>query len=132
MLVGRSLGVRRQPRRCARWIDFAALVTALSVSLGAAAKLASSGSSSAGFRASGPDCINIDGKSTDVRVTDDGSTVTITVGLGALDTGMGLRDKHTKERSRSTSSPRPSSRSLEASSSSRPQAPSRRGTPRAS
>ena len=97
MLVGRSLGVRRQPRRCARWIDFAALVTALSVSLGAAAKLASSGSSSAGFRASGPDCINIDGKSTDVRVTDDGSTVTITVGLGALDTGMGLRDKHTKE-----------------------------------
>lgn len=81
----------------ARWFASAALFAALSFSLGAAAKLASSGSSTAGFRASGPGGINIDGKSTDVRVADDGSTVTITVGLGALDTGIGLRDKHTKE-----------------------------------
>jgi polyisoprenoid-binding protein YceI len=81
----------------ARWIASAALFAALSVSLGAAAKLASTGASTAGFRASGPGGINIDGKSTDVRVADDGSTVTITVGLGALDTGMSLRDKHTRE-----------------------------------
>jgi polyisoprenoid-binding protein YceI len=81
----------------AHWIASGALFAILGISLGAAAKLAGAGPSTAGFRASGPGGINIDGKTTDVRVADDGSTVTITVGLGALDTGMGLRDKHTKE-----------------------------------
>jgi polyisoprenoid-binding protein YceI len=80
-----------------RWLASGVLFAALSFSLVAAAKLSSTGSSVAGFRASGPGGINIDGKSSDVRVADDGSTVTITVGLAALDTGMGLRDKHTKE-----------------------------------
>ena len=80
-----------------RWLASGVLFAALSFSLVAAAKLSSTGSSSAGFRASGPGGINIDGKTSDVRVTDDGTTVTITVGLAGIDTGMGLRDKHTKE-----------------------------------
>ena len=80
-----------------RWLASGALFAALSFSLVAAAKLSSTGSSSAGFAAKGPGGINIDGKTSDVRVTDDGTTVTITVGLAALDTGMGLRDKHAKE-----------------------------------
>jgi polyisoprenoid-binding protein YceI len=80
-----------------RWLASGVLFAALSFSLVAAAKLSSTGSSSAGFQASGPGGINIDGKSSDVQVADDGTTVKITVGLKALDTGMGLRDKHTKE-----------------------------------
>ncbi len=80
-----------------RWLASGALFAALSFSLVAAAKLSTTGSSTAGFRASGPGGINIDGKTSDLKVADDGKSVTITVGLGTLDTGMGLRDKHTKE-----------------------------------
>lgn len=81
-----------------RWLASGALFAALSFSLVAAAKLSSTGSAqSASFAASGPGGINITGKTSDVKVADDGTTVTITVGLGTIDTGMGLRDKHTKE-----------------------------------
>ena len=80
-----------------RWLASGALFAALSFSLVAAAKLSTTGSSTAGFRASGPGGINIEGKTSDLKVADDGKSVTITVGLGALDTGISLRDKHTKE-----------------------------------
>jgi polyisoprenoid-binding protein YceI len=80
-----------------RWLASGALFAALSFSLVAAAKLTTTGTPSAGFRASGPGGINIDGKTSDLKVADDGKTVTITVGLSNLDTGMELRNKHTKE-----------------------------------
>jgi polyisoprenoid-binding protein YceI len=80
-----------------RWLASGALFAALSFSLVAAAKLSTTGTPSAGFRASGPGGINIDGKSSDLKVADDGKIVTITVGLTSLDTGMELRNKHTKE-----------------------------------
>lgn len=80
-----------------RWLASGALFAALSFSLVAAAKLTTTGTPSAGFRASGPGGINIDGKTSDLKVADDGKTVTITVGLSALDTGIELRNKHTKE-----------------------------------
>ena len=80
-----------------RWLASGVLFAALSFSLVAAAKLSSTGAGSATFAAKGPGGINIDGKTSDVRVADDGTTVTITVGLAGIDTGMGLRDKHTKE-----------------------------------
>ena len=80
-----------------RWIASGVLFAALSFSLIAAAKLSSTGAASAGFQAKGPGGINITGKTTDVRVADDGTTVTIVVGLAGLDTGMGLRDTHTKK-----------------------------------
>lgn len=80
-----------------RWLASGALFAALSFSLVAAAKLSATGTPTAGFRASGPGGINIDGKTSDLKVAEDGGTVTIVVGLGSLDTGMGLRDKHTKE-----------------------------------
>jgi polyisoprenoid-binding protein YceI len=80
-----------------RWLASGALFAALSFSLVAAAKLSTTGTPSAGFRASGPGGINIDGKTSDLKVADDGKTVTITVGLSSLDTGMELRNKHTKE-----------------------------------
>ena len=80
-----------------RWLASGVLFAALSFSLVAAAKLSSTGAGSAGFAAKGPGGINIDGKTSDVRVADDGKTVTITVGLAGIETGMGLRDKHAKE-----------------------------------
>jgi polyisoprenoid-binding protein YceI len=80
-----------------RWLASGALVAALTFSLVAAAKLSKTGDATGGFRASGPAGMNIDGKSTDVSVADDGTTITVTVGLANIDTGMGLRDKHTKE-----------------------------------
>jgi polyisoprenoid-binding protein YceI len=80
-----------------RWLASGALFAALSFSLVAAAKLSTTGAPTAGFRASGPGGINIDGKTSDLKVADDGKSVTITVGLGALDTGMGLRNDHTKK-----------------------------------
>ena len=80
-----------------RWLASGVLFAALSFSLVAAAKLSSTGAGSAGFAAKGPGGINIDGKTSDVRVADDGKTVTITVGLAGIETGMGLRDTHTRK-----------------------------------
>jgi polyisoprenoid-binding protein YceI len=74
-----------------------ALAAALTFSLLAAAKLAKVGSSTAGFKASGPAGMNIPGETSDMSVADDGATVTITVPLGNLKTGMDLRDKHMKD-----------------------------------
>lgn len=75
----------------------AALCTMLTFSLVAAAKLNKTGSSTAGFKASGPAGLNIDGKTSELTVADDGTTVTITVPLGNIDTGIGLRNEHTKK-----------------------------------
>jgi polyisoprenoid-binding protein YceI len=74
-----------------------ALLAALSFSVVADAKLSKTGSASAGFKATGPGGLNIEGKTSDVSVADDGSTVTITVSLSNIDTGVSLRNKHTKE-----------------------------------
>jgi polyisoprenoid-binding protein YceI len=75
----------------------AALLAMVSFTLVAAAKLNKSGDAEAGFKSKGPAGLNIDGKTSDVDVADDGTSITITVKLGSIDTGMGLRDGHTKE-----------------------------------
>lgn len=75
----------------------AALCTMLTFSLVASAKLNKAGSSTAGFKASGPAGLNIDGKTSDVTVADDGTTVTITVSFANIDTGISLRNTHTKK-----------------------------------
>jgi polyisoprenoid-binding protein YceI len=41
--------------------------------------------------------MNITGKTADMSVADDGTTVTITVPLGNIDTGISLRNDHTKK-----------------------------------
>jgi polyisoprenoid-binding protein YceI len=73
------------------------ILAGLTFSLVAAAKIAKAGDAKAGFHAVGPGGLNIDGKTSDVDVSDDGTSVKVVVKLGGLDTGMGLRDKHTKE-----------------------------------
>lgn len=75
----------------------AAALALLTFSLVAAAKLSKTGDGAAGFKATGPGGLNIDGKTSDIAVADDGTTVTITVKLDNIDTGMSLRNKHTKE-----------------------------------
>jgi polyisoprenoid-binding protein YceI len=84
-------------RSSSRILASGALVAALTVSLVAAAKLSQTGGASASFQAHGPAGMDITGKTSDVSVADDGSTITVVVKLERLDTGMGLRDKHTKE-----------------------------------
>jgi polyisoprenoid-binding protein YceI len=75
----------------------AALCTMLTFSLVASAKLNKAGSSTAGFKASGPAGLNIDGKTSDLTVADDGTTVTLTVTFANIDTGISLRNTHTKK-----------------------------------
>lgn len=69
----------------------------LALSSVALAKLTKTGSSTAGFIANAPGGLEIDGQVTDLTVADDGTTVTVTVGLSGIDTGLELRNKHTKE-----------------------------------
>jgi polyisoprenoid-binding protein YceI len=75
----------------------AALVAMVTFSLVAAAKLNKTGSSSTSFKAAGPAGLTIAGSTADMSVADDGTTVTITVPLANLSTGIGLRDDHTKK-----------------------------------
>jgi polyisoprenoid-binding protein YceI len=51
-----------------------------------------------GFEATGPAGLKIDGTTTDLTVAEDGGNVVLTVPLANLTTGIGLRDKHMKEK----------------------------------
>lgn len=75
----------------------ATVLALVSLSAVALAKLAKEGASSTGFHAAGPAGMSIDGKTSDLTVADDGTTVTLTVPLANLSTGIALRDKHMKE-----------------------------------
>jgi polyisoprenoid-binding protein YceI len=75
----------------------AALLAAVTFSLVAAAKLNKTGSSTTSFKAAGPAGLTIEGKTAEMTVADDGTTITITVPLGNINTGIGLRDEHTKK-----------------------------------
>jgi polyisoprenoid-binding protein YceI len=75
----------------------AALLAMVTFSLVAAAKLSRTGAAATKFTATGPAGLNIGGSTADMTVADDGTTVTITVPLANLKTGVDLRDKHTKE-----------------------------------
>ncbi len=73
-----------------------ALTLTFAVPVVADAKLAKTGTAAARFRASGPAGLSITGTTSDVSVNDDGTTVTVEVQLGAISTGISLRDKHAK------------------------------------
>jgi polyisoprenoid-binding protein YceI len=49
------------------------------------------------FVASGPAGLKIEGKTSDLDLTDDGANIVVTVRLASLDTGIAIRDKHTKD-----------------------------------
>lgn len=57
-----------------------------------------SGEGSASFIGTGPAGFKMEGKSKVVDVKDDGKNLTVTVGLKELDTGIGLRDSHMRDK----------------------------------
>jgi polyisoprenoid-binding protein YceI len=75
----------------------AALLAVCTFALVAAAKLSKTGTSSTSFKVSGPAGLPITGKTADMSIADDGTTVTITVPLANIDTGVSLRNDHTKK-----------------------------------
>ena len=75
-----------------------AALTALLVTAVAEAKLSRGGPATTTFTASGPGGLKIVGTTHDLDVVDDGQTVTISVPLANLTTGIALRDKHMKEK----------------------------------
>jgi polyisoprenoid-binding protein YceI len=70
---------------------------ALCVALLAHAAVSRTGGATTAFRAVGPAGMTIDGSTSEMSVADDGTTITITVPLGNLSTGISLRDKHMKD-----------------------------------
>src|SRR5678815_69343 len=73
----------------------AALLLALPL-LAAPARV--TGEPSAGFHGRGPGGFSLDGKTNQLRIEDDGTTLRVTVPLASLQTGIGLRDKHMREK----------------------------------
>jgi polyisoprenoid-binding protein YceI len=64
--------------------------------LAAATRL--TGQPTAGFHGRGPGGFGVDGKTDQLRIDDDGTTLKITVPLATLQTGIALRDKHMREK----------------------------------
>jgi polyisoprenoid-binding protein YceI len=77
-----------------------AAVFAVSVGLSTDADAALGGSTDChvNFSASGPAGMKIEGTTTDLTLADQGDNVLITVPLANLTTGIGLRDRHMKEK----------------------------------
>jgi polyisoprenoid-binding protein YceI len=79
-------------------LGLSVLTFAMFTGVEADAKLAKSGASDVSFTAIGPAGMKIVGTTSDLNVNDDGTTITFTVPLGNLTTGISLRDKHMKEK----------------------------------
>jgi polyisoprenoid-binding protein YceI len=88
--------MERQHRSHAPLVGGAAVLALLTFSLVAAAKLNRTGDANTSFKVAGPAGLSIEGKTADMNIADDGATVTVTVPLQNLSTGIELRDKHTK------------------------------------
>ena len=73
---------------------------ALVVSLGSAPASASlqGNRGSANFKASGPAGLDIVGKTSDIVVSESGKEILVKVALANLDTGIGLRNRHMREK----------------------------------
>ena len=56
------------------------------------------GEPAAGFHGRGPGGFSLEGKTNQLRIDDDGTTLKITVPLAGLHTGISLRDRHMREK----------------------------------
>ena len=74
------------------------VLAVLAVPLAASAAFRASGSPNVSFSATGPVGMRIDGSTHDLSVIDDGTHVTVRVGLRTLSTGIDLRDRHMRDR----------------------------------
>ncbi len=75
-----------------------AFVGLSTIPTGAEAQFSRTGTPSAVFTAAGPAGLKIEGKTSDLDVTEANDSVKVSVKLGALDTGMSLRNKHMREK----------------------------------
>jgi polyisoprenoid-binding protein YceI len=89
--------MRRDHRFRALLLGGATLLAAIGLAGVAAAKLGRTGAATTSFKAAGPAGLSIEGNTAEMTVADDGTTLTITVPLANLDTGIGLRNEHTKK-----------------------------------
>lgn len=64
--------------------------------LAAATRL--TGEPAAGFHGRGPGGFSLEGKTNQLKLEDDGTTLKVTVPLASLTTGIGLRDRHMREK----------------------------------
>jgi polyisoprenoid-binding protein YceI len=78
-------------------VGAAVVLAVATASVVAAAKLKRTGAASTSFKVAGPAGLTIEGRTSELSAGDDGTTVTITVPLGNITTGIGLRDEHTKK-----------------------------------
>ncbi len=92
--MSRALPVRKYTK----WLSACALAAIASVSAIADAALTAQGGASASFVAIGPAGMKIEGKTADLTTKDDGTQLQVVVDLRNLDTGIGLRDKHMREK----------------------------------
>jgi polyisoprenoid-binding protein YceI len=77
-------------------VGAAVLLLAVAAPLVASAKLKRTGDASTAFKVAGPAGLTIEGRTSEMTVADDGTTVTLTVPLNNVTTGIALRDQHTK------------------------------------
>jgi polyisoprenoid-binding protein YceI len=82
-----------------KWLRTTGLLVSFGlITAAAAAKISAASGSAVGFKATGPAGLNIEGKSSSLNVKEDGDTVTFTVPLNTLKTGIALRDTHMTEK----------------------------------
>lgn len=75
-----------------------AVLVAASTAVVAEAQLSASGTPDVHFVAVGPVGMKIEGKTSALSVKDDGKTLTIDIPLSDLHTGIGLRDRHMRDK----------------------------------
>jgi polyisoprenoid-binding protein YceI len=75
-----------------------ASVALLTVTSSGQAALSGATDAHVGFEASGPAGLKITGTTNDLAAIEDGGNVVLTVALGNLTTGIGLRDQHMREK----------------------------------
>jgi len=76
----------------------ATLIAGLTTTVSAGAALSKTGGSRVEFRAKGPVGMTILGRTSDLQVDDNAKTLVVKVPLDNLKTGIGLRDRHMKEK----------------------------------
>lgn len=86
--------MERRKRLCVATVSL--VLVSLSAAAGHAA-LSSPTDAHVSFQVSGPAGLKIEGATGEIQVADDGTSVTITIPLANLTTGISLRDKHMKD-----------------------------------
>src|SRR5262245_18240700 len=83
--------------RASRYLGAAVLSALADAAAVAQAGLAKPTEPQVKFTASGPAGLKIEGKTSELDLAEECGNVALTVRLGKIDTGIGVRDKHTKD-----------------------------------